>query len=83
MMVLFARQEQANRQRGLKDTTRALALAIDQEIESSVTNLTALATSEPLDFGSCRNFASLQDDFCAPKIVGKASCYSIRAENGS
>jgi hypothetical protein len=56
MMVLFARQGQPNRQRGLKDTTRALALAIDQEIESSVTNLTALATSEPLDFGSVQEF---------------------------
>src|SRR5688572_5482770 len=56
MMVLFARQEQADRQRGLKDTARALALAIDQEIESSVTNLTALATSEPLDFGAVQEF---------------------------
>ena len=56
MMVLFARQEQAERQRGLKDTARALALAIDQEIESSVTNLTALATSEPLDFGAVQEF---------------------------
>jgi uncharacterized membrane protein len=32
MMVLFARQEQANRQRGLEDTARALALAVDREI---------------------------------------------------
>jgi len=51
IMVLFARQEQVNRRRGLEDTTRALALAIDQEIESSITNLAALATSEPLDAG--------------------------------
>jgi PAS domain S-box-containing protein len=56
MMILFARQEQANRRRGLEDTTRALALAIDQEIESSITNLEALATSEPLDVGAVNVF---------------------------
>lgn len=56
MMVLFARQEQANRRRALEDTTRALALAIDQEIESSITNLEALATSEPLDVGTVSVF---------------------------
>ena len=56
IMILFARQEQANRQRGLEDTTRALALAIDQEIESSITNLEALATSEPLDAGAVNVF---------------------------
>ena len=56
IMILFARQEQANRRRGLEDTTRALALAIDQEIESSITNLEALATSEPLDVGAVEAF---------------------------
>jgi PAS domain S-box-containing protein len=56
MMILFARQEQTNRRRGLEDTTRALALAIDQEIESSITNLEALATSEPLDVGAVNVF---------------------------
>ncbi|HVO93504.1 MAG TPA: ATP-binding protein [Terriglobales bacterium] len=52
MMVLFARQEQANRKRGLEDTARALTLAVDQELESSITSLEALATAEPLDFGA-------------------------------
>jgi hypothetical protein len=56
MMVLLARQEQANRMRGLGDTTRALALAIDREIESSITNLEALATAEPLDVGAVNVF---------------------------
>jgi len=56
IMVLLARQEQANRARGLEDTARALALAIDQEIESSITNLEALATSEPLDVGAVTVF---------------------------
>ncbi|MGE5306891.1 MAG: ATP-binding protein [Alphaproteobacteria bacterium] len=59
MMILFARQEQANRRRGLEDTTRALALAIDQEIESSITNLGALATSEPLDVGDVKVFRAV------------------------
>jgi two-component system, cell cycle sensor histidine kinase and response regulator CckA len=59
MMVLFARQEQANRQRGLEDTARALALAIDREMESSITNLQALATSESLDVGAVNVFRSV------------------------
>jgi PAS domain S-box-containing protein len=56
VMILFARQEQASRQRSLEDTARALALAIDQELESSITNLQALATSEPLDIGAVEVF---------------------------
>ncbi|HET9918032.1 MAG TPA: cache domain-containing protein, partial [Candidatus Binatia bacterium] len=56
IMLLFASQEQANRRRGLEDTTRALTLAIDQEIESSITNLEALATLEPLDVGAVSVF---------------------------
>lgn len=59
MTVLFARQEQANRRRGLEDTARALALAVDQELESSITNLEALATSEPLDVGAVKVFRSI------------------------
>ena len=56
IMVMLARQEQANRARGLEDTARAMALAIDQEIESSLTNLEALATAEPLDVGAVNIF---------------------------
>jgi signal transduction histidine kinase len=56
MMVLFTRQEQANRRRGLQDTARALSLAVDQEINASVTHLESLATSEPLDAGAVDDF---------------------------
>jgi len=56
MMVLFTRQEQANRRRGLQDTARALSLAIDQEINASITHLESLATSEPLDAGAVNDF---------------------------
>lgn len=59
MMILFARQEQDNRRRGLESTARALALAIDQEINSSITNLEALATSEPLDVGAVDVFRAV------------------------
>jgi len=59
MMVLFARQEQANRRRGLEDTARALALAVDLEIKASLTNLEALATSDPLDFGLVDSFREI------------------------
>ena len=56
MMVLFARQEQANRRRGLEGTARSVALAVDQEIRSSISNLEALATAEPLDIGAVNVF---------------------------
>ncbi len=59
MMVLFARQEQANRRRGLEDTARALALAVDLEIKASLTNLDALATADPLDFGLVDSFREI------------------------
>jgi PAS domain S-box-containing protein len=59
MMVLFARQEQANRRRGVEDTARALALAVDLEIKASLTNLEALATSDPLDFGLVDSFGEI------------------------
>jgi PAS domain S-box-containing protein len=61
MMVLFARQEQASRQRGLESTSRALILAVDQEIKSSITTLEALATSESLDVGEVRVFREVAE----------------------
>jgi PAS domain S-box-containing protein len=65
MMILFARQEQDDRRRGLQSTARALALAIDQEIKSSITNIQALATFEPLDVGEVRVFRA-----AAARILG-------------
>jgi PAS domain S-box-containing protein len=59
MMVLFARQEHANRRRGLEDTARALALAVDLEIKASLTNLEALATADPLDFRLVDSFREI------------------------
>ena len=56
MMILFARQERSDRRRGLESAARALALAVDQEIKSSITKLEALATSEPLDVGAVNVF---------------------------
>jgi PAS domain S-box-containing protein len=65
MMVLFARQEQASRRRGLESTARALILAVDQEITSSITTLEALATSESLDVGAVNVFRAI-----AARILG-------------
>ena len=65
MMVLFARQEQASRRRGLQSTARALVLAIDQEIKSSITTLEALATAESLDVGAVNVFRA-----AAARILG-------------
>ena len=56
MMVMFARQEQASRRRGLESTARALIVAVDQEIKSSITRLEALATAESLDVGAVKVF---------------------------
>ena len=65
MMVLFARQEQASRRRGLESTARALVLAVDQEIKSSITTLEALATAESLDVGAVNVFRAV-----AARILG-------------
>ena len=59
MMVLFARQEQSSRRRGLESNARALLLAVDQEIKSSITTVEALATSESLDVGAVNVFRDI------------------------
>lgn len=56
MVVLLARQERAAIKRGLVETTRALTVALDKEIESSITALKGLATSEHLGIGDVIGF---------------------------
>lgn len=63
VMILFSLQEQANRRRSLEDTARALSLAVDQELESGITSLGALATAEPLDFGAIKLFQPIAARF--------------------
>jgi len=49
MIVVFGRGERASIERGLRDTTRALTLAVDREIATSIKALQALAASLHLD----------------------------------
>src|SRR5262249_1307513 len=49
MVVVFGRGERASTERGLRGTTRALTLAVDREIETSMKALEALAASPYLD----------------------------------
>lgn len=56
MVLAFARGEQATLELGLKQTARALAVALDQELLSSIRTLEALATSEDLDSGNLAHF---------------------------
>ena len=56
MMILFARQEHSSRRRGIESVARSLALAVDQEVKSSITKLEAMATSEALDTGAVKIF---------------------------
>jgi PAS domain S-box-containing protein len=49
MVVAFGRGERASTERGLRGTTRALTLAVDREIETSIKALEALAASLHLD----------------------------------
>ncbi len=51
MVVLFGRQEQASLERGLRDTTRALALAVDRELATTIKSLEAIAASPLFDEG--------------------------------
>ena len=51
VIVLFERQQRASLERGFRDTTRSLTVAVDRELASSISTLEALATSEHLDAG--------------------------------
>jgi PAS domain S-box-containing protein len=57
MVIVFDREERASTARGLRDTTRALALAVDRELETSIKALEALAGSVDLDAGDLPHFA--------------------------
>ncbi len=56
VVVLLAKQQQANVERGLRETCRALALAVDEHVRSVVASLETLATSALLDRGDLRAF---------------------------
>jgi len=56
MVALFGRESRASTEGGLRDATRALTLAIDRELETSVKALEALAGSLHLDSGDLPSF---------------------------
>jgi len=49
LTVVLHRHERAGREQGLRDTARALSLAVDRELQGHITTLEALATSIHLD----------------------------------
>jgi PAS domain S-box-containing protein len=49
LTVVLHRHERESRERGLRDTARALSLAVDRELQGHVATLEALATSIHLD----------------------------------
>ncbi|HEX7124392.1 MAG TPA: cache domain-containing protein, partial [Thermodesulfobacteriota bacterium] len=51
MVGLFGRQERALLERGLRDTTRALTLALDRELATTIKSLEAIAASPLFDRG--------------------------------
>jgi PAS domain S-box-containing protein len=54
--ALLERQQRAALERSFRDTARALAVAVDRELTSTILALEALATSEHLDTGDLRLF---------------------------
>src|SRR3989442_6313937 len=56
MVVMFGRQERAAVERGTRETVRALVVAIDRELDSSITAMAALATARTLDTGDLAEF---------------------------
>ena len=56
MVIVFGRGERASTERGLRDTTRALTLAVDREIETSIKALEVLAASLHLDADDLKAF---------------------------
>jgi len=65
LILLFARQQQATLTRGLQETARALAGALQQEFDSSISTLEALASSEALDQGAVAEFRGI-----AARVLG-------------
>ncbi|HEY7518150.1 MAG TPA: ATP-binding protein [Methylomirabilota bacterium] len=57
MVTLLGRLERRATERGLQDVSRALTLAVDRELETSVKALEALAASLYLDTGDLRSFS--------------------------
>jgi PAS domain S-box-containing protein len=57
MVVVFGRGERASTERGLRETARALTLAVDREVETSIKALEALAASPYLDTDDYAAFA--------------------------
>ncbi|HUF93685.1 MAG TPA: ATP-binding protein, partial [Candidatus Limnocylindria bacterium] len=56
LVVAQARAERAAVENGLEDTARALAVAVDREVDGWITTLQALATSRDLEAGSLEAF---------------------------
>jgi PAS domain S-box-containing protein len=56
MVVIFWRQERAAVERGMRETVHALVVTIDRELDSSITAMSALATSRALDSGNLHEF---------------------------
>jgi len=73
MVVVFGRGERASTERGLRDTTRALTLAVDREIETSIKALEALAASLHLDRDDYNAFERHAGS-SSPIRAAKSSC---------
>lgn len=58
MIVLFAHQERAAVDRGVLETARALSMAVDKEIEASITGLQALSALPSLDVDDLATFTA-------------------------
>lgn len=56
MVVLFWRDERQAVERGVRETVRALVVAIDRELEASLIAMEALATARTLDTGDLAEF---------------------------
>lgn len=56
MAALLEKQQRASLERSFRDTARALAVAVDRELTSSILALEALATSQRLDTGDREPF---------------------------
>ena len=55
-VAVFGHGERASTERGLRDTTRALTLAVDREVQTTIKALEALAASLYLDTGDYNSF---------------------------
>lgn len=69
VILLYAQQERQTAERGMRETVRALALAVDREVDEVTTGLGVLALSGVLA-ARCTNYSAKRPFLSKPSCAG-------------